>query len=117
MGPAQSTYREGNATVNFALMESGGETIVNASTYDEIVQGESAPARKLLAELEGLEKAKNGTAYGSVLDKLRVSGEEKEPIHLRKRGGKARGGGLMRERVTGVQGEVYIRRGLHDLGF
>ncbi len=114
MGPAQSTYREGNATVEFAIIESGKETIVNASTYEEVVQGESAPARKLLAELEGLEKGKNGTAYGSVLDGLRESGEEKEPIHLRKRGEKVRGGGLMRERVTG---EGYIRRELHDLGF
>ena len=105
VGPSQSTYREGNATVKFALMESGGEAIVNASTYDEVLQGESAPARKLLAELEDVEEERNGTAYGSGLDGLRESGEEKEPIHLRKRGGKGREGGLMREDVTG---EGYI---------
>lgn len=51
VGPAESTYREGNATVVFALREGGGEISSDATTYDDTVEGESAPAR-LLTELD-----------------------------------------------------------------
>lgn len=109
--------------MKFALVGTGGETIVDATTYDDVVDGESAPSRQLLAELEaigGLGKGKvptmNATAYGNVLEGLREDGREKEPVHLRRRGGKVRGGGFLLDRVTGVEGDGFIRRGLHDLG-
>ena len=121
MGPAKSTYREGNSTVKFALLENGGETIVNASTYENAVGGESAPERVLLAELEAVaqaDKAKvalgNGTVYGGVLEGEKETGEQKDPIHLRKRVGKMRGGGFMRDDGTGVESDGFIRRTLDD---
>lgn len=118
VGPAESTFREGNATVKFALGESGGETIVDATTYENVVGGESAPSRQLLAELEAVAKGKhamaNATAYGNVLEVLKETGEEKDPIHVKKRGGKMRRGGLMRDDVTGVENDGFSRRGLHD---
>lgn len=120
VGPAESTFREGNATLKFALEESGGETIVDATTYENVVDGESAPSRQLLAELEAVAKGKlamaNATAYGNVLEVLKETGEEKDPIHVKKRGGKMRRGGLMRDDVTGGEGDGFSRRGLHDLG-
>ena len=110
VGPAHSTYREGNATVKFALVENGAETIVDASVYDRVLQGESAPSRKLLAEFVAKPIPKpNATAYGNSFEGLKEHEEETEPIHLRKRGGKVRGEGLMRGDVTG--GGV-IRRGV-----
>ena len=110
VGPAHSTYREGNATVKFALVENGAETIVDASTYDRVLQGESAPSRKLLAELVAKPIPKpNATAYGNSFEGLKEHEEETEPIHLRKRGGKVRGEGLMRDDVTGGG---FLRRGV-----
>ena len=123
VGPAKSTYREGNATVMFALVQSGEETVVNATTYDHVMKGESAPSRQLLAELEALggsggDKVAvgNATAFGGVLEGLKEVGKDKEPIHLRKRDVKVRGGGSMLDEVTGVEGNVFVRRGLDDLG-
>lgn len=98
VGSAQSTYREGNATIKFTLDEGGVETIVNATTYDTVLEGESAPARLLLAELERIGKpVVNATSYGGVLEGEKESEKEKDPIHLKKRGGKVRGSGLMQE--------------------
>lgn len=117
VGPAESTYREGNATVKFLLVENGQETIVNATTYDVAVDGQSAPARKLLAELEPVGKLPmaNATAYGNASEELKGSGKEKEPIHLRKREGAIRRGGLVPDGVTGVEGDAFVPRGLDDL--
>lgn len=94
VGPAHSTYREGNATVKFALMGAGGgETIVNASVYDDVLQGESAPSRALLELVAEPKPEPKATAHGHSLERLKEHEEEKEPIHLRKRGGKVRGEG------------------------
>lgn len=74
------------------------ETIVNATTYDTVLEGESAPARLLLAELERIGKpVVNATSYGGVLEGEKESEKEKDPIHLKKRSGKVRGSGLMQE--------------------
>lgn len=126
VGPAQSSFREGNASVLFALVEGGREMIVNASTYDAVVAGESAPARHLLAELQaavgGLGGGKlgvgNATASGGGgVDGLRGVGKGREPIHLRRRGGMVRGGGMGRHDVGGIEGDGFVRRrGLRDLG-
>ena len=107
----------------FALVQSGEETIVNATTYDHVMKGESAPSRQLLAELEALGGSGggkvavgNGTAFGGGLEGLKEVGKEKEPIHLRKRDGKVRGGGLLLDDDMSVEGNVFVRRGLDDLG-
>lgn len=122
-GPTESTYREGNSTVLFELTESGRQEVVNASTYDDVVEGESAPSRQLLAELEALAHANkgkvkvgNGTVYGGVLEGEKEKGEQKDPIHLRKREGKMRGGGFLRDERQGVDSDGFIRTGLRDLG-
>lgn len=123
VGSAHSTYREGNATVKFALLENGRETIVNVSTYDAFLAEESASSRKLLAELEGIGglgagnvSVGNATAFGNGLEGLKGIGKEKEPIHLRRREGKMRGSGFMQDEVKGVEGHRYVRRALADLG-
>lgn len=98
VGPASSTYREGNATVMFMLDEGGVETIVNATTFDAVVKGESAPARLLLAELEGIGRPiANATTSGGGLERLKETEKQKDPIHLKKRGGKMRGSGLIQQ--------------------
>lgn len=125
VGPAQSSFREGNASVLFALVEGGRETVVNASTYDAVVAGESAPARHLLAELQaavgGLGGGKlgvgNATASGGGVDGLRGMGKGREPIHLRRRGGMVRGSRMRQDDVGGVEDNRFVRRrGLGDLG-
>ena len=123
MGPAESTYREGNSTVMFALMESEGRVVVNATTYDNVMEGESAPSRQLLAELEALAQADkgkvnlgNGTGFGGVLEGEKEKGEQKDAIHLRRREGKMRGSGFLRDDGTSVESDGFFRRGLHDLG-
>lgn len=102
VGPAVSSYREGNSSVMFRVVEGGGEVIVNASTYDSVVEGESKPERVLLEELEAaVQKQKdegmgglgNGTGFGGVLDGEKELGKQREPIHLRRREGKMRGVG------------------------
>lgn len=106
----------------FRLVEGGGQVVVNASTYDRVLQGESAPERLLLEELEAVElkdKGKgavgNGTGFGGVLAGEKEMGEQKEPIHLRRREGKMRGGGFLRDEGMGGGGDGFIPREL-DLG-
>ena len=97
--------------------------VVNATTYDNVVEGESAPSRQLLAELEAVEQAHkgkvgvgNGTGFGGVLEGEKEMGEQKDPIHLRRREGKMRGGGFLRDHGQGVDSDGFIRRGLRHLG-
>lgn len=96
---------------------------MNVSTYDAFLAEASTSSRKLLAELEGIGglsagnvSVGNATAFGNGLEGLKGIGKEKEPIHLRRREGKTRGGGYMQDEVTGVEGHRYVRRALADLG-
>ncbi|KAM0805136.1 putative carboxypeptidase 2 [Usnea florida] len=105
VGSAKSTYREGNATMKFAvvqdgqleLLDPGNDTLVHEN--DRTLHPVMNPGKKLLAEdanNTNLDVGKlalmNASTSTNTLDGLRKSGKLTIPIHMRKRARKMRRG-------------------------
>ena len=104
VGPEKSTYREGNATVRSSVVQEGQLQLVDLGDNHTVLHPEDRvlsatnPGRKLAEDgSDGKVDAgklvlTNASPNGNTLDGLRKSGKLTVPIHMRKRGRKARRG-------------------------